>query len=189
MVGAPDSDKMGQTPDRDEMGRKREGAELVVMGRIAAPFGIKGWIKVQTFTQSVDSLLDYPAWWLGRGGRWEERKVEEGGVHGRALIAKLAGCDDREAAARVKGLEIAVPRSELPVSADGEYYWSELIGLEVANREGVALGRIAGLLETGVNQVLVVHGERERLIPFVEAVVVSVDVAGGLLVVDWGADF
>jgi 16S rRNA processing protein RimM len=162
---------------------------MVVMGRIAAPFGVRGWIKVQTFTRSVGSLLDYPAWWLRVGKGWEERKVEEGGVHGRALIAKLLGCDDREAAVRVKGREIAVPRSELPVNADGEYYWSELIGLEVANREGVVLGRIAGLLETGVNQVLVVRGERERLIPFVEAVVVSVDVTGGLMVVDWGAHF
>jgi 16S rRNA processing protein RimM len=77
----------------------------------------------------------------------------------------------------------------LPASAEGEYYWSELIGLEVANREGVALGRVAGLLETGANQVLVVQGERERLIPFVEAVVVLVDVAGGRLTVEWGADF
>jgi 16S rRNA processing protein RimM len=162
---------------------------MVVMGRIAAPFGIKGWIKVQTFTQSIDSLLHYRAWWLGVKEGWEERKVEEGGVHGRALIAKLSGCDDREAAARAKGLEIAVPRSELSLNAEGEYYWSELIGLEVANREGVALGRVAGLLETGVNQVLVIQGERERLIPFVAAVVVSVDVAGRLLVVDWGADF
>jgi len=163
--------------------------EMVIMGRVAAPFGIKGWIKVQCFTQSIDNLLDYPAWWLGHSGEWDENKVEEGTVHGRSLIAKLEGCDDREAAARLKGLEVAIPRSVLPANAEGEYYWSELIGLEVANREGVAFGRVAGLLETGANQVLVVQGERERLIPFVEPVVVLVDLAGGRLTVDWGADF
>ena len=82
-----------------------------------------------------------------------------------------------------------MPRAELPANREGEYYWSELIGLDVVTREGVALGRVTGLLETGANPVLVVEGERERLIPFVEAVVVAVDVAGGRLTVDWGADF
>jgi 16S rRNA processing protein RimM len=159
------------------------------MGRVAGPFGIKGWIKVQPFTQSIDGLLRYPVWWLGREGRWVESPLEEGSVHGRSLLAKLHGCDDREAAARLKGLEIAVPRSQLPASAEGEHYWSDLVGLQVRNREGVTLGRVAGLIETGANQVLVVEGERERLIPFVDAVVVAVDVAGGRLTVDWGVDF
>jgi 16S rRNA processing protein RimM len=162
---------------------------MVVMGRVAGPFGIKGWIKVQCYTESIDNLLDYPVWWLGHSAGWNEGKVEEGTVHGRSLIAKLEGCDDREAAARLKGLDVAIPRGVLPASGQGEYYWSELIGLEVANRDGMALGRVAGLLETGANQVLVVQGERERLIPFVEPVIVLVDVAGGRLTVDWGTDF
>jgi 16S rRNA processing protein RimM len=102
---------------------------------------------------------------------------------------KLEGCDDRDAAARLRGREVAVPRSELPANAEGEYYWSELIGLNVVSRDGAALGRVTGLLETGANPVLVVGGDRERLIPFVEAVVVKVDVAGGRLTVDWGTDF
>src|SRR5262245_19405934 len=84
--------------------------EMVVMGRVAAPFGIKGWIKVQCFTQSLDNLLEYPTWWLGQSGGWNENRLEEGTVHGRALIAKLEGCDDRDAAARMKGLEVAVPQ-------------------------------------------------------------------------------
>jgi 16S rRNA processing protein RimM len=162
---------------------------MVVMGRVAAPFGVKGWIKVQPFTQTLDGLLQYPAWWLGREGQWRESRLEGGSVHGRSLLAKLRGCDDREAAARLKGLEIAVPRSALPASEEGEHYWSDLVGLQVLNREGVALGQVAGLLETGASQVLVVQGERERLIPFVEPVVVAVDVPGGRLTVDWGADF
>ncbi len=162
---------------------------MIVMGRVGAPFGIKGWIKVQPFTQAVDSLLEHPTWWLGRDGRWERSKVEGGAAHGRSLIAKLEGCDDRKAAARLRGLDVAIPRSELPTSADGEYYWSDLIGLQVANREGVALGRVVRLIETGASPVLVVHGTRERLIPFAESLIVSVDVADGTLTVDWGADF
>jgi len=161
---------------------------MIVMGRVAGPFGIRGWIKVQPFTRSVDSLLGHGAWWLGREGQWGSSKVEEGAVHGRSLIAKLEGYDDRDAAARLKGLNVALPRTALPASADGEYYWSDLIGLEVANREGTALGRVTGLMETGASQVLIVRGERERLIPFAEPVVISVEVAGGRLTVEWDAD-
>lgn len=162
---------------------------MIVMGRVAAAFGIKGWIKVQPYTRTVDGLLEHPVWWLGTEGKWETNKVEQGAVHGRSLIAKLAGYDDRDAAARVTGLDVAIPRAELPAGADGEYYWSDLIGLEVSNREGVLLGRVARLIETGASPVLAVEGTRERLIPFVEPVVVSVDVADGRLTVDWGADF
>jgi 16S rRNA processing protein RimM len=165
------------------------GDIMIVMGRVGAAFGIKGWIKVQPFTQAVDGLLQHPAWWLGRYGGWARSRVESGTVHGRSLIAKLEGCDDRKAAARLKGLNVAIPRSELPANADGEYYWSDLIDLHVANREGVALGRVVRLIETGASPVLVVHGTHERLIPFAEPVVVSVDVADGTLTVDWGADF
>ena len=165
--------------------------KMIVVGRVGGPFGIKGWIKVQPFTGSLDSLLEHHGWWLGLGqnGRWERIQVEDGAVHGRALIAKLQGCEDRQAATRLKGLEIAIPRDEFPASADGEYYWSDLIGLEVANREGVALGRITRLIETGASPVLVVQGERERLIPFAQTVIVSVDVADRRLTVDWGADY
>lgn len=162
---------------------------MIVMGRVGAPFGIKGWIKVQPFTRTVDGLLEHRAWWLGRDGSWGRSRVEDGAVHGRSVIAKLEGCEDRRAAARLKGLEVAIPRDELPASADGEYYWSDLIGLEVANHEGVALGRVTRLIETGASPVLVVQGERERLIPFAQPVVVSVDVANGRLTVDWGVDF
>jgi 16S rRNA processing protein RimM len=163
--------------------------KMIVMGRVGGPFGIKGWIKVQPFTRTVDGLLEYPAWWLGRDDTWGRKKVEDGAVHGRGLVAKLEGCEDRQAAARFKGLEVAIPRDDLPASADGEYYWSDLVGLEIANREGVALGRIARLIETGASPVLVVQGERERLIPLAQPVVVSVDLANGRVIVDWGADF
>jgi 16S rRNA processing protein RimM len=161
---------------------------MIVMGRVAAPFGVKDWIKIQPFTQAVDALLGYRAWWLGQEGRWDSSPVEDGAVHGRSLIAKLQGCDDRDAAGRLKGLQVALPRSALPASADGEYYWADLIGLEVVNREGVSLGRVTGLMETGASHVLVVRAERELLIPFAEPVIESVDVGGGRVIVDWRTD-
>jgi len=163
--------------------------DRVVMGRIAGPFGIKGWVKVQPFTESPAGLLRHSTWWLGRDGGWDRRELREGAVHGRSLIAQLQGCETPEAAALLTGLEVAVERQALPDNKEGEYYWADLIGLEVVNREDVSLGRVVRLLETGANQVLVVLGERERLVPFVEPVVVAVDVAGGRLTVDWEADF
>jgi 16S rRNA processing protein RimM len=162
---------------------------MIVMGRVAAPFAVSGWVKVQVFTERADGLLRYRDWWLRRGGRWRQVTVEEAAVHGRALVAKLRGCDDREAAAALRGSEVAVPRAVLPRNEDGEYYWADLEGLRVRNLQNHDLGRIAGLIDTGANQVLVVRGERERLIPFVRAVVESVDLARGEVAVDWGADW
>jgi 16S rRNA processing protein RimM len=162
---------------------------MVVMGRVVAPFAVKGWIRVQPFTQLPAGLLDYPVWWLGRDGAWIERALQEGAVHGKSVVAKLAGCDEREAAAALQGLEVAVPREQLPRSQPGEYYWSDLLGLEVRNLQEQTLGRVERLLESGANQVLVVQGDRERLIPYVAAIVVAVDLAQREIVVDWGLDF
>jgi 16S rRNA processing protein RimM len=162
---------------------------MLVMARVAGAFAVKGWVKLQVFTERVDSLLEYRTWWLQREGHWEPVEVEEGSAQGRALLAKLKGCDDREAAAALCGCDVAVPRDCLPPAAQGEYYWADLEGLRVGNLRGEPLGVVAGLLETGANQVLVVRGERERLIPFVGAVVKTVDVARGEVVVDWEADF
>ena len=159
------------------------------MARVAGAFGVKGWIKLQVYTERVDGLLDFPVWWLGRDGSWEPAELESGSAHGASLVAKLKGVDDRERAAALRGLEVAVPRAALPPSEEGEYYWADLQGLRVRNLEEQALGTVTGLVETGANQVLVVQGERERLIPFVSAVVKSGDLARGELVVDWGADF
>lgn len=159
------------------------------MGRIGGAHAVRGWVKVQTFTQRPDGLLQYPTWWLEDGGGWRPVQIEDASVHGRSLIAKLAGCSDREAAAALRGRQIAIPRADLPQGEADEYYWADLQGLQVRNLDGATLGVVTGLLETGANQVLVVQAERERLIPFVEAVVKSVDLAQGSMVVDWGVDF
>jgi 16S rRNA processing protein RimM len=162
---------------------------MVIMGRIGGAFAVSGWVNVQAFTASLNSLLQHRRWWLRRGERWEERQVQEAAVHGRRVVARLAGCADREAAAALRGSEVAVPRSALPEGEPGEYYWADLLGLHVANMQGQDLGKIVDLLDAGSQQVLVVKGERERLIPFVGPVVQTVDLAREEVVVDWGADF
>ena len=159
------------------------------MGRIMAPYGVQGWVKLRTFTQEPDGLAEFPVWWLSRGDDWQAYPVAETRMHGGGLVARLEGVEDRDAAFRLCGLEIAVPRDELPTPAQDEYYWADLIGLEVRNLQGEVLGRIQALLETGANDVLVVRGECERLLPYVPTVVLKVDVAGGQMIVDWGVDY
>jgi 16S rRNA processing protein RimM len=162
---------------------------MVVMGRISAPFGVKGWVKVQPNTAAARNLLAYKTWWLEGDGDWRSIAVSEARVHGTAVVARLEGCEDRDAAAALRGKHVAVPRAALPGTRSGEYYWADLIGLAVVNGAGQALGRIAGLLRTGANDVLVVAGERERLIPFIADVIREVDLAAGVMRVEWDADF
>jgi 16S rRNA processing protein RimM len=159
------------------------------MGRISAPFGVKGWVKVEPNTAAARNLLSYKTWWLEERGEWREIAVAEARVHGRAVIAKFEGCDDRDAAAAWRGRTIAVPRTALPETKSGEFYWADLIGLEVVNESAQALGRVTGILQTGSNDVLVVAGERERLIPFIATVVRDVDLPAGVVRVEWGADY
>ena len=159
------------------------------MGRILAPFGIKGWVKVQPNTAAIRNLLDYRTWWVGSEGGWREIAVAEAKVQGDTVVARLAGCEDRDAAAALRGKTVAVPRAALPAARSGEYYWADLIGLAVVNAGSQQLGSVVGLLQTGANDVLVVQGERERLIPFIADVIRNVDLASGVIQVEWGADY
>jgi len=168
---------------------KQQPEKLVVMGWISAPFGVKGWVKVQPNTAATGNLQAYKTWWVGREGDWREIAVAEARVQGRALVARLEGHDDRDAAAALRGKSVAVPRAALPRAQSGEYYWADLIGLAVVNRSAQGLGRITGVLQTGANDVLVVAGERERLIPFIAEVIRDVDLAAGVMRVEWGADY
>lgn len=163
---------------------------MVVMGKIVAAHGIKGWVKIQTYTEYLDSLLDYDTWYIGKEEVWRPLEVLEAEVHSKVLVAKLEGVDDRTAAERYKGQLIAVPRSELPEQEEGEYYWSDLIGLKVLNLAGEELGTVDTLLETGANDVLVVKGgSGELLIPFIEDVIGTVDLKQKTIRVDWQADY
>lgn len=160
------------------------------MGRVTALFGVKGWVKVYSDTESRGDILQYDPWHIGRGAAWAEAHVEEGHLHGKTVVAKLAGVDDRDEAALLVGSEVAVDRGQLAPLEEDEYYWVDLIGLRVRTLEGQDLGRVARMMATGANDVMVVQGDRERLIPFVEGQVVKdVDLDRGLVVVDWASEF
>jgi len=159
------------------------------MGRIAAPFGIKGWIKVQPYSEDPGTLMDFASWRVGRGDQQRHYGVEEIQDHSNALIAKLEGINDRNQAFALRGLEVSVPRSALPPPEENEFYWADLIGLLAINHQGMELGRVESLMETGAHDVLVVKGKREHLIPFIAAFVGKVDMAAGRIEVDWGEDY
>ncbi len=168
-----------------------EAAEpFVIVGQVSGLFGVKGWLKIFAYTDPRESILQYDPWYLRVADGWHRVSIAEGQRHGKTVIVRLQGCTDRDAAAVWIGHDIAVHREQLPILAADEYYWSDLEGLEVVTTGGVALGKVAHLLETGANDVLVVKGERERLIPYIRPdVVVEVDVAGGVLRVDWDPEF
>jgi 16S rRNA processing protein RimM len=161
----------------------------VILGRIVGLFGVRGWIKVYSYTEPREAVLDYRDWLLGRDGDWQRVELAEGKRHGKAVIARLEGIDDRDAAAELIGSDIGVDRDALPEPEEGHYYWADLEGLAVVHRDGTELGRVACLLATGANDVLVVDGPVERLIPFVPGtVILDVDLAAGVIHVDWEWD-
>lgn len=168
-----------------------ETSPMIVMGKVVGAQGIQGWVKVQTFTEYLDGLLDYDTWYVGNGQDWRPLEVLEANVHGgKVLIAKLQGIADRTAAEKYKGQLIAVTRDSLPEQPEGEYYWSDLIGLAVENLQGEAFGVVDSLLETGANDVLVVKGAAgETLMPFIASVIQKVDLKGRKILVDWQADY
>ncbi len=159
------------------------------MGRIAAPFGIKGWVKVQTFSDDPGALLEFDSWRIGRGEQQRDYAVSDSQDHSNTLVAKLEGVNDRDQAFALRGLEVSVPREALQAPAEGEFYWADLIGLVAVNRQGIELGRVDSLMETGAHDVLVIKGNKEHLIPFIAAFVGTVDIAAGKIGVDWGEDY
>ena len=160
----------------------------VVLGRIAGVFGVRGWVKIYSETEPRDGILRYSPWMVGASG--ESRRVLEGRVHGKGVVARLEGCDDRDQAALLVEQEIAVTRDRLPPPRRDEFYWIDLEGLQVVTLEGQALGTVSHLFATGANDVLVVVGERERLIPFSwDEAIRSVDFDQRLIQVDWDPDF
>ncbi|QJR16631.1 ribosome maturation factor RimM [Usitatibacter palustris] len=159
------------------------------MGRVSAPFGIQGWVKLKAFTESADGLADFPRWLLKLPEGWREHVIEEFAVRSASTVAKFEGVDDRDAAEKLRGCEVAVLRETLGEADKGSIYWIDLLDLEVVNLRGEALGKVAELFQTGETSVLVVKGERERMIPFVDQYVKSVDREARRITVDWEAAY
>lgn len=163
----------------------------ILMGRIHGAFGVRGELKLESFSDPPDAIFRYRPWTL-RTAQGVERELD--GARGRStakgIVMQMPGVDDRDAAEALRGSEIFVPRSALPPPKPGQYYWVDLEGLRVVNTAGVDFGTVSHLFSTGANDVLVARGERERMIPFLEPdYIVSVDFDAGLVTVDWDAEF
>jgi 16S rRNA processing protein RimM len=164
--------------------------DLMIVGRISGLFGVKGWIKIFSYTDPRENIVHYNPWLIKTENGWREVKVDQGQRHGKGVIAKLESCDDRDAASKLIGSDIALRKEQLPTLEKDEYYWTDLEGLKVITIEGQELGQVDHLIETGANDVLVVKGDRERLIPYIrEQVVTRIDLENGIIEVDWDPEF
>lgn len=169
--------------------------DLLVIGRIGAAHGVRGGIKIHSFTEPPENILAYGEWTLRQADKQLSVKLLDCRVQGKALVARLEGLEDREQACALTGYEVCVARNLLPQLDESEYYWHQLQGLQVLNQQEQLLGKVHHLLETGANDVLVVRpckgslDERERLLPYVDHCVLQVDLKAGVIQVDWNADF
>ncbi len=158
------------------------------MGRVGAPYGVRGWFRVQHYTEALDGLAAYPLWGVGRSPDYRRYRLLDWRIHGGALVAQLEGVEDRGLAESLRGQDIVVPREAMPPAAENEFYWADLIGLEVVNLKGALLGRIHDMLDMGApHPVMVVQGETrvQTLIPFVEKFILKVDLESRRVSVDW----
>ena len=169
--------------------------DLIVVGKIFSVHGVRGEVKVYSFTDPIENLLSYRNWTLRRDGSVKQVELVSGRSTQKDLVAKLKGLDDREEARLLSGYEICISRSLLPNLTNGEYYWYQLVGLKVIDQLGQLFGKIDHLLETGANDVMVVKpcagslDDRERLLPYTEQCVLAIDLGAGEMRVDWDADF
>ncbi|WP_447530022.1 ribosome maturation factor RimM [Vreelandella sp. TE19] len=168
----------------------------VVLGKLTSPHGVKGWLKVYSYTNPIDSILEYPEWWVRQGQTLTRMPVITGRRQGKALVVQLKDINDRTAAEALAQAEILLPKEALPELADDEYYWHELEGLQVFTVSGERLGQVSYLFETGANDVMVVRGDenaidrRERLVPFLpDDVVREVDLDESKMIVEWDPEF
>jgi 16S rRNA processing protein RimM len=177
---------MPPAPSRDP-GREHE---RIVLGRITGPFGVRGWVKVASFTDPPEQILEFPCWRATppEGGSRELRPLE-GRRHGKGLVVRIEGIEDRDDALVRARPELWIERRELPALAEGEYYRADLVGLEVVNQDDRRLGRVDHFLDLPANPVMVVSGEREYWVPLVPRHLRQVDLERGRIVVDWDPDF
>lgn len=162
----------------------------ILLGRVLGAFGVRGEMKLQSFTEPVARALKYQPWVLAHNGIERDVGAVRGRETAKGMLIAIAGVEDRDAAEALAGAEVWVPRSRLPKPKVGEYYWVDLEGLAVVNREGVELGKVDHLFGTGANDVMSVVGDRERLIPFIlDQFVLEIDFEAGKISVDWDADF
>jgi len=162
----------------------------VGLGRVTGLFGVQGWVRIYSYTEPRENILSFQPLCVGRHDSWKQLRLEDGRRHGKGVIAKLESVDNRDDAAMLMGSEIFVRREQFPEIASGEYYWTDLEGLRVVTKNGIDLGVVDHLIATGANDVLVVKGKREHLVPLLlDDVVLEIDLAAKCMKVDWDPDF
>ena len=174
-----------------------ENTQQVVVGRLGAVYGVKGWLKVQSYTDDAEAIFEYSPWAIIHGKQAQQVEVAEWRRHNKGLIVKLSGIDDRDAAHSLTGAEIVIDAAQLPELPEDEFYWRDLFGMAVVNTDGYNMGVVEQIMATASNDVMVVKanhndafGRSERLIPFIQSQYVNeVDRDQKKIVVDWPADF
>jgi len=169
-------------------------ADFVVLGKVADAYALQGVLRVHPFGDDPLAWKEMPVWWLRPdrdGAEWQPYKLRQCRLHGGSVLVGLDGIDDRTQAEARQGWLIGAPRAALPATGKDEYYWADLVGLEVVNEQGQSLGQVEGLIETGANAVIRVvdAAGTERLLPYVGAVVLAVDLQARRISVDWGLDW
>ncbi len=168
----------------------KDNKKLIIVGKLVGVFGIKGWLKVISYTDPIDNIFNYKPWLINQQDQWVEIPMLQGKRHGKGIIVQLKGYDNPEMARTLVGIEIAINNEQLPKLAKDEYYWTDLQGLTVINQANITLGHVIEVLATGANDVLIVQGEKRHLIPFLpERTILSIDLKKQLISVDWDADF
>jgi 16S rRNA processing protein RimM len=175
----------GQTSATTSVDVSATDDRIVTLGKIVGSFGVKGWIKVHSYTDPLANILDYEVWQLKSGGDWTSHLLQDGRETDKGVQAKVEGIENPEDARMRVGTEIGVWRSEMPATEKGEYYWSDLEGLDAFNLDGELLGRIDHFRTTPAGTIVVVQGQREHWVPFVKERISKVDIEAGRVVLDW----
>ncbi|WED42526.1 ribosome maturation factor RimM [Legionella cardiaca] len=164
--------------------------DRIVIGRFGRPHGIKGFVTVHSFTEPRDNILRYTDWHAYINKQWQPLKLLHVEMNEKSILAQVEGYNEREQVAALTNVDIAVSREQLPILAEGEYYWHDLIGMQVVNQQGVLLGEVVEIMPTGANDVLVIEGEKRHLVPYLPGqFVADINSSQRIITVDWDADF
>ncbi len=167
----------------------QENDKKLLIGKINGFFGLQGWVKVFSYTNPRTNILNYSPWTIRVDGNFQSIDITNGREQSKTIVAQIIGIDNREDSQKFIGQDIYINKEQLPELTQGEYYWHELIGFDVINKDEEQLGKVDYFVETGANDVLVVKGKKEYWIPYIEPFLVSIDSKNNKILVDWDKDF